>query len=176
MIGLFIAFFLLWGIRVFWVNQEHAEKETYYQMQEAFEWNGILVTPVEAHLYSLTQYNERMGVEAETSDADDYIICLKVNMVNDTGKDMEWNRLLDGFGYGFETLTWCSSIDPWLGADINVFHSEKLQNGMNQDIWFVTPISRSCFQKRNWKRLSDMDFYYVLSLYPDSVKIKLEME
>ena len=174
--GCFVVLLLLWGVRVFMVNKRHTVAQTYYQMQEAFEWNGVLVTPAEAHLYSLTQFNEIMGVEAKIQNEYDYIICLKVNMENDTGKDIEWDRLIDGFGYGFETLAWCSSIDPWLGADLNVFHSETLQDGENQDIWFVTGISRSCFQKHRFKRLTDMDFYYVLSLYPEPVKIKLKME
>lgn len=165
---------LLWGIQIIRVNKENNVAETCYQMQEPFEWKGMTVTPTEAHIYTLQEYNKIMGAEAQTQGNDDCIVCLKVNVVNNTGKDMGWDVIMDDFGYGFETLTWCSAYDPFLGADINIFHSEVLEAGENQDIWYATSVEKDCFKQKHWELVQSLDFYYVMSVYPEPVKIKLE--
>lgn len=62
---------LLWGIQIIRVNKENNVAETCYQMQEPFEWKGMTVTPTEAHIYTLQEYNKIMGVEAQTQGNDD---------------------------------------------------------------------------------------------------------
>lgn len=165
---------LLWGVRIVKVNQESKVSEISFHMQETFDWMGVKVTPMEAHMYSLEEYNDIMGAEASTEGNDDNILCLKLNVVNETGEDISWDALFDNFGYGFETITWCSAIQPYLGAEINIFYSEMFRDGTSQDIWLATTVEKDCFKKRHWDGVSEMEYYYIMSVYPEPVKIKLE--
>lgn len=165
---------LLWGVRIVRINRESEVSEVSLQMQETFDWMGVETTPLEAHMYTLQEYNEIMGADAATDGNDDYILCLKLNVVNRTGEDISWDALFDNFGYGFETTTWCSAIQPYLGAEINIFYTETLQDGSSQDIWFATTVEKDCFKKKHWDDITGMDYYYVMSVYPEPVKIKLE--
>ena len=164
---------LLWFVQIIRINKESAVSETQFNMGETFEWGGVKITPVEAHMYTLQEYNEAMGTSAATDGNDDNIICLKLNVVNDTDKDIDWNALFNNLGYGFETTTWCSSMQPSLEGEINIFYSEMFKSGTSQDIWLATTVERDCFKKDSWEKVPAMDYSYVLSVYPNPVKIKM---
>ena len=61
-----------------------------------------------------------------------------------------------------------------MGAKLNKFYGEQLDTGKKQDIWIATTMSRACFREKTWENLSDMEFEYVVSLYPDAVRIRLK--
>lgn len=77
-------------------------------------------------------------------------------------------------GEGVVCEGWGSAYNPYMGAKLNKFYSEQLDSGMQQDIWIVTTVSRVCFREKTWENLSDMEFEYVVSLYPDAVRIRLK--
>lgn len=165
---------LLWTMRIIRVNQESRISEAAIGMGETFDWMGVEATPLEAHLYTLQEYNKIMGTDAVTDGNDDDILCLKINVVNRTGEAIGWDAFFDQFGYGFETVTWGSAGVPSLGAKLNLFASETLEDGASQEIWLATIVERDCFRESHWETISDMEFWYVMSVYPEPVRIRLE--
>lgn len=47
---------------------------------------------------------------------------------------------------------------------------------MNQDIWYVTSLARVSFSRDTWDNLERESFYYVLTLEPDKLMIRLDIE
>ena len=74
---------------------------------------------------------------------------------------------------GFETRTWASANTP-IGQNINVFKTDSLNAGQKQDVWYLTTVDPKCFKKKTWNQLRVNDFYYVISLAPEKIRIKME--
>jgi hypothetical protein len=178
MFAIFVVWILLlWGIHVFKLNRNVAVTDEYIEMGEGFIWNGIDVCPKKVYLYTDEEYKSNMGVEPvdESMDCDRRIICLKLKMTNNTGEDVEWSRVMDNLGYGFESINWCSAVDPFLTSSVNIFYTKTFENGASQDIWLITTINEICFTEKHWRDIEQVDFYYVLNIQPHKLRIKLKL-
>ena len=157
------------------MNRRAVVDDVEISMRQTFDYNGLSITFVESHLYTIPEFEAAMDAEVEAGEDEFEIICVKSRIKNGTGKALSWDKVMDGMGYGFETLTWHSGIDPFLGAKVNFFSSEDLESGGEAEAWFVTQVMKECFREKNWKRLDENEFYYVMDLYPNPVKVKLEI-
>lgn len=165
----------LWGMHVYNLNQAYNCKDTYYNIGDTFEIAGLKFEPMEHHIYEKDEYIARFGDE-KISVFDEYegdirILCLQVKVTNKTNEDLEWEGIITNFGYGFESSIWCSSNIPVLSAQMNHFSSEFLASNTSDYIWFATIISGNYFREKYWEKIDDIDFYYVVSLQPDRVRI-----
>ncbi len=172
---LIVWILLLWTIRIINVNQRAVVESVEISMRETFGYNGLSITALEAHLYSIPEFEAALDAEVEAGDDEFEIVCVKFRIKNETGKALGWNKVMDEMGYGFETLTWYSAIDPFLGAKINFFSLENLESGGEAEAWYATQVMKECFHEKNWKKLDENEFYYVMDLYPNPVKVKLEI-
>ncbi|MDE6626563.1 MAG: hypothetical protein K2K56_09370 [Lachnospiraceae bacterium] len=170
-----IAFF--WGGRIYSTNQIK-DKVDYYDMQSVVENDGISINPLESHLYTVNEYIERFHISMEdigVEDMDSRIICICLEMTNGTERDISWDEIMARTECGFETLTWMSSVSPYTGSKINVFTDESFKPNATQKIWYATTINRVCFRQKTWENMQEESFYYVLSLSPRKIKIRLEI-
>ena len=92
----------------------------------------------------------------------------------DSDEAISWDDIFSVIGEGFVCRGWGSAYNPYMGAKLNKFYGEQLDTGKKQDIWIATTMSRACFREKTWENLSDMEFEYVVSLYPDAVRIRLK--
>lgn len=77
---------------------------------------------------------------------------------------------------GFESATWCSSVNPYDMQDINVFSDNELKAGADQKVWYVTKAARVSFGDKTWEHMDEETFYYVPVLEPVKIRMKLDME
>ena len=175
--GLLCVFFL--GMRIISLNNRFSCVSKDFGMNESFMWNEMDITPLESHLFSISEFEDYMQMEfSEYEDAqlDDTskILCLKLKISNQTGSDMEWDKLFDSLGYGFETDTWCSQIAPFLGSKLNGFYTPKFENGATETVWLATVLSKDSFTEEFWGLMNKNDFYYILDVMPNKARICLE--
>ena len=122
-----------------------------------------------------TVYQRRNIKKATKEDADGAkVACVQFTVRNDSENAISWDDVFSVMGEGVVCEGWGSAYNPYMGAKLNKFYSEQLDSGMQQDIWIVTTVSRVCFREKTWENLSDMEFEYVVSLYPDAVRIRLK--
>lgn len=164
---------LLWVIRVVNLNQEKESNVMYVEQGQEFYYGGLAIQADEFLLLNADEYEAYFGVEDDVSD-DEKAVCVRFTVRNDSENVISWDNVISVLGEGFVCKGWGSSYDPFMGAKINVFYSEQLNPGMEQDIWIVTTASRTCFREKTWENLSNMEFEYVVSLYPDAVRIRLK--
>lgn len=149
-------------------------------MGEEFQWNGLWICPLEAHLYTEDEYKSNMGIESEgvpgTEDGEYRVICVKLRVSNHTGEDIAWDTVFDQFGYGFETRTWCSVASPFLTRRVNVFSSDTFADGATQEFWLATTANRVIFSTQRWKALDREAIYYVMNVQPNRKVIRLECD
>lgn len=172
---LIISLFLLCIIRIVNVNMRDEFTNMDISMQQIFYYGGLSITPIESHLYTIAEFRKVMDTEMETEQDDAYIVCVKFRVKNDTGEVLGWDEIMDCMGYGFETLTWYSAYEPFLGAKINRFSAENLEHNEEADVWFAAQVRKECFREKSWEKIEEQDFYYVMDVYPNPVKVKLEV-
>ena len=83
---------------------------------------------------------------------------------------------MDMTSCGFESATWCSSVNPYDMQDINVFSDNELKAGADQKVWYVTKAARVSFGDKTWGHMDEETFYYVPVLEPVKIRMKLDME
>ncbi len=167
--------FLLWTIRIVIVNGSDGVINTEISMQQSFDYRGLSITPTESHLYTITEFQKIMNADVETEQDDAYIVCVKFQVVNETGEELDWDEIMGCMGYGFETLTWYSAYEPFLGAKINRFSTENLGYNERADVWFATQVRKECFREKHRDKIGEQEFYYVMDVYPHPIKVKLEL-
>lgn len=169
---------VFWACRIYSINRVKEDVQ-YYTMQDTIDYDGVLIQPQEAQLYTFEEFSDRFGVSMDDlkgmDNTDGRLLCICLHFSNQTDVDISWDTLMDKAGVGFETTTWGSGITPGLGAYMNAFRSEVFEAGTTQDIWFTTNVARMCFKAKNWKHIREYPFYYVLSLEPEKIKIKLDI-
>lgn len=174
-IFLIIWLLLLWTIRIVNVNRNDGVINMDISMQQIFYYGGLSIIPTESHLYTITEFQQVMDTEVETEQDDAYIVCVKFRVKNETGEVRSWDEIMDCMGYGFESLTWYSAYEPFLGVKINRFSAENLEHNEEADVWFATQVRKECFQEKNWEKIEEQEFNYVMDVYPNPVKVKLEI-
>lgn len=164
-----------WSVRIVRVNQVHRTVK-HIHMGQSFDYNSCSVIPEEYHIFSVKEYKKFFGVEPSDAAAADMLLCLRFKFTNTSGDDMDWDSAMDDTSHteGFESLTWMSLKDPFIGRDVNVFKGEVFKNGASQDIWYITNVSPTLYSKKNWKNIRKEKFYYVLTTEPVKEVIDLE--
>ena len=165
--------FLLWAIRVVNLNQEKKSNVMYVEQEQEFYYGGLAIQADEFLLLNADEYEAYFGVGDDVTD-NEKAVCVRFIVRNDSENVISWDNVISVLGEGFVCKGWGSAYDPFMGAKLNKFYDEQLNPGMQQDIWIVTTVSRVCFREKTWENLSDMEFEYVVSLYPDAVRIRLK--
>ncbi len=178
LLGVLLCACVFWSCRIYSINRV-GEDVRYYTMQDTIDYDGVQVQPQEAHLYTQEEYCNRFGVSMddlmELNVFEGKNICVCLRFTNQTGEDISWDTLMNNAGEGFESTTWSSANMPGIGQNMNIFHSETFKPGAVQDVWFTTNVAKICFKPKNWQRIQEYPFYYVLSLKPEKIKIKLDI-
>lgn len=170
---LIVYILLMWVIRVVNLNQEKESNVMYVEQAQEFYYGGLAIHADEFLLLNADEYDDYFGVEDDVTDDED-AVCVRFTVRNDSENAISWDNVISVLGEGFVCKGWGSSYDPFMGAKLNKFYDKQLNPGMQQDIWIVTTASRVCFREKTWENLSNMEFEYVVSLYPDAVRIRLK--
>ena len=170
---------IAWFSRVVYINKLYRVDTVYLNIGTQIDFGDFIITPIEANLLSVNEFENIFSIER----GDDFelgifeydkMICLKVHIKNVTDHKLEWRDVLFVCGEGFETSTWASACDPVLRKMINPIDDDVLNPDCEIDYWLATCVARIAFKDSTWDTLSIEDFVFTLSLYPDSVKIKLQ--
>lgn len=164
---------LLWVIRVVNLNREKESDVMYVEQGQEFYYGGLAIQADEFLLLNADEYDAYFDVKDDVTDGGK-VACVQFTVRNDSENAISWDDVFSVMGEGFVCKGWGSAYDPFMGAKLNKFYDEQLNPGMQQDIWIVTTVSRVCFREKTWENLSDMEFEYVVSLYPDAVRIRLK--
>ena len=164
---------LLWVIRVVNLNREKESDVMYMELGQKFYYGELAIQADDFLLLNADEYDAYFGVEDDVTD-DEKAVCVRFTVRNDSDNEISWDDVFSVMGEGVVCEGWGSAYNPYMGAKLNKFYSEQLYSGMQQDIWIVTTVSRVCFREKTWENLSDMEFEYVVSLYPDAVRIRLK--
>ncbi len=163
---------LIWGIRVINLNRDMKTDIQYIEYGQEFYNGPAVVRTLQFLLLDEAAYEAKFGVDTDMGDTKK-ALCLQFEIRNESDASITWDEVFANMGDGFECKGWYSVYDPYMGAGINMFSSEELAPGESEKFWLVTPVSKSCFREKTWDELSDMEFEYVLSMYPDAVRIRL---
>lgn len=163
---------LLWAVRVINLNRETETDIRYIEYGQEFYNGPAVVRTLQFLLLDEAAYEAKFGVDTDMGDTKK-ALCLQFEIRNESDASITWDEVFANMGDGFECKGWYSVYDPYMGAGINMFSSEELAPGETEKFWLVTPVSKSCFREKTWDELSDMEFEYVLSMYPDAVRIRL---
>ena len=163
---------LLWAVRVINLNRETEADIRYIEYGQEFYNGPAVVRTLQFLLLDEAAYEAQFGVVTDMGDAKK-ALCLQFEVYNGSDASVSWDDVFANMGEGFECKAWYSVYDPYMTANLNVFPSEKLAPGETEEFWLVTTVSKICFRDKTWEKLSDMEFEYVLSMYPDAVRIRL---
>lgn len=166
---------LLWAIRVVNLNREKKSDTIYMEQGQEFYCGPIAIQAEEFLVLDAEEYEVRFGVEGDVAD-EDRAACVRFAIRNDSEEAVSWDNVASVMGEGFVCRGWGSSYDPFMGSKLNIFYSEQFEPGAKEEIWLVTTLSRICFRDETWEKLPDMEFEYVMSMYPEAVRIRLHME
>lgn len=164
---------LLWVIQVVNLNRGKENNVMYVEQGQKFYYGELAIQADDFLLLNADEYDAYFGVEDDVTD-DEKAVCVRFTVRNDSDNAISWDDVFSVMGEGVVCEGWGSAYNPYMGAKLNKFYSEQLDSGMQQDIWIVTTVSRVCFREKTWENLSDMEFEYVVSLYPDAVRIRLK--
>lgn len=167
----------LWCGRIFSVNRAYSDDTRVVEAAENVSVDGLLIKCRETRIYSIDEYKARFNVDSvDVLSSEDRFICTRLNVDNTTEEPIDWDTVMAATECGFESQTWCSSVNLYSGRELNTFTSNDLEPGMNQDIWYVTSLARVSFSRDTWDNLERESFYYVLTLEPDKLMIRLDIE
>ena len=174
-----MCLFIYWGCRIYSINKVK-DFVSYKEMYKSFEYNNLEVEAVESGLYTYDEFLDKFEIDDETCsryiyDKNCKIVCVCIQFDNKTGKDISWDLLAELTEGGFESTAWASTEAFLLESMLNVFYEESFRADSTQKVWYVSLVNTSCFKKENWDKLDTYDFYYVISLSPEKIKIKLDV-
>lgn len=174
-----VCLFFYWGCRIYSINKIK-DTVSYKDMYKGFEYNNLEVEAVESGLYTYNEFLDKFDLDDEVCSRDIYdtkckILCVCIQFDNKTGKDMSWDELNALSEGGFESTAWASTDNFSLESMLNQFSEESFRADSTQKVWYVSIVNTSCFKKENWDKLDTYDFYYVISLSPEKIKIKLDV-
>lgn len=164
---------LLWVIQVVNLNRGKENNVMYVEQGQEFYYGGFAIQADEFLLLDSDEYGTYFGMENDVADSEK-AVCVRLMVRNDSDEAISWDDIFSVIGEGFVCRGWGSAYNPYMGAKLNKFYGEQLDTGKKQDIWIATTMSRACFREKTWENLSDMEFEYVVSLYPDAVRIRLK--
>lgn len=166
---------LLWTIRVVNLNREKKSGTVYIEQGQEFYCGPLAMRAEEFLVLDAGEYETRFGVEGDVADAD-RAACVRFTVRNSSEEAVSWDDVFSAMGEGFVCRGWGSACDPFMGSKLNSFYSGQLGPGAQEEIWLVTTLSRICFREGTWEKLPDMEFEYVMSMYPEAVRIRLHRD
>lgn len=166
-------FAVFWSMRIVSINQE---KKTviYHDMYEKIKYDSVTVTGTDFRIFSQKEYEDFFNVKPELNNKDIMLICCQIEFENTSDTDLPWDLIFNTADNGFESLTWMSVVDPFLGRDINILKADTLEKGAKQKIWYITILDPKAFSKDTWVNIRNEKFAYVLSMEPVKEVILLE--
>ena len=173
---------IVWIGRIISVNRAANKETMYVEMNESFVFKNYEMTPIEAYILSADDFIEKIGGEVNDKEDKDSqkIICVRLRIKNILGETRTWEALLEsGLGEGFEKADglWCSARWPFYTNNINFVPGEQFEDGESLELWIATSIQKiSGFSNKAWEKIENQDFYYVMSFYPDAIRIKLDIK
>lgn len=172
---LLLCLFVFWGCRIYSINQ-CSDNTEYYDMEDVIDYDFMSVQPIESHLYTVEEFYERFGIMSEETMGEKYLLCVSLRVRNLSEEKISWDTVMEHTNCGFETTTWASAIATNETMALNVFYTDALEVNGTQDIWYVTGVNEICFKSKNWECIKEYPFSYVLTLYPEKIKIRLKIE
>lgn len=174
---LLVLFVVFWSARIWSVNQRSSLNTT-YDIGQIIDGGDLSICATESLLLTREDFANRFDlpedIYSDTEvDGDGKIVAVCINVTNTSGEAIEWDEVIDLIECGFETKSWASGMNILYGQYLNRFYSSSLESGASQDIWFATDVNKQCFKEKSWANIDDAQFYYVLSLEPYKVQIRL---
>ena len=167
---------IFWCGRIYSVNSAYSDDTERYGAGDTVSISGLEMKAVETRIYSIDEYKERFNADpVDMLDPQDRMICVRMQVTNTGDEAVGWDKVSSITVGGFESVTWCSSADPYSAQPINVFRSENLPAGAEQDVWCVTSLARVSFGQKTWDNIKDEEFWYVPALEPVKIMMKLEL-
>ena len=168
---------LFWIGRIYGVNIAYRDETLRYEAGESVDISGLEMKAVETHIYSIDEYRKRFNEEpVGILDPQDRMICVRMQVKNTGTEAAGWDKVGGVTAGGFESVTWCSSADPYSAQPLNIFRGKGLAAGAEQDVWCVTSLARVCFGSKTWGSLEKEEFWYVPVLEPVKIMMKLELQ
>jgi hypothetical protein len=167
---------IFWISRIYSVNYNAPYVEKTYSMSDTISLDDLDISVAEWQLYTPDQFKQRFlcDVEDDFYGLETLEIAVCLNIKNASDREIGLDEIDNMTACGFEMDTWCSSVNPFVAQNINKYTSEILEAGETLKIWYVVQVSSVSFKHKNWEKIYDKDFYYVLTLYPEKVRIKLD--
>lgn len=159
-----------WGIRIVHINASVPDV-TEIALGAVYDTGDLHCEMMQTGIYDRTSFEEKFAVDLsehfeEDSQAENKLLCCKMDISNHSGRDMAWEEVVDPLSCGFESTTWFSAVDSFITSKLNLFQEECLRAGTSQSVWFVTILGRNCFRDTTWEHLKTEDFWYVSGLSP----------
>ena len=176
--GICVIFFFVWCYKIYDTNKIKCSAKD-YSMQEVVEYGNFTVCGSESNIFTQDEFEKRFEINPQSvcdyMPSDSKIIGIKLTAENTSDADVSLDEVIGNTELGFEMITWATAIEPYLGLYINVYDSYYIEPGATQDIWYFAIMNKISMRDKTWNNLFEHDIYYVLSLEPDKIRIKLEL-
>ncbi|MEE0036012.1 MAG: hypothetical protein UEY44_06905 [Coprococcus sp.] len=175
---LFAGIALFWCYRIWSINSGADEVKRFeFAMNQDIQGEKVKLKAVKAGYISIDEAQEMFSIGnslALDGNIEQKVVYVCIEAVNTSDIAIDWSDLMEWIECGFETNAWSGVSLGFITQSSNVFYTESFEPGQTQDIWFATLVDSSVFKEKNWKQLNVHDFYYVLSISPDRMRIRLE--
>lgn len=173
MTAIVLCVLVFWTGRIYSINRK-PQMVTYYSIGDIIDCGDLELSFVESHLDNPEEFEKRFAIDGFSNiDGDFKMISICIDVTNKSDNDIGWEEVFEFIECGFESPVWASSIDPMVGAQVNVFQSETLKQGATQSIWFLTEVNKSNFRAKSWDTVDDYQYVYVLTLVPQKIAVRL---
>ena len=171
---IFICLTFFWASKIYSINQ-HKPEAIVFDIGETVDCGDLELHFDESHLDDLDEFNNRFGVEYNNNSGECKLLSVCIDVKSKSDADIEWDDVFRFLECGFESPVWGSVMNPEIDSAINTFHSDCLAPGESQKIWFVSPVNKVCFKEKSWERIDENQYYYVLSLSPKKIAVRLKV-
>lgn len=169
-----ICLFALWGVRIVLINQNPPVTD-YYNIGDKVELKGTEISFCESRLEDPEEFKARTGIDYDNGDEGVCkLISVCFEVTNKSGKDIEWDTLMDWFDGGFVSPEcWCTISEPQIMQELNMFRGERFSTGAKQKIWFAAIVNKKCFKEKEWERINEREFLYILYCFTNRTAVRL---
>lgn len=169
-----LCIFALWAWRIIIINQNPPVTD-YYNIGDKVEFRGTEISFCESHLEDPEEFKARTGIDFDNGD--DGVcklasVCFEVTNKSDT--DIEMNSMMDWFDGGFVSPEcWCTAWESDIMQELNKSGGERLSPGAHQKIWFVAIVNKVCFKEKEWRRINEREFLYILYCFANRTAVRI---
>ncbi len=167
-----LAFF--WVSKIYSINLYKPEA-TIFDIGQTVDCGDLELHFDESHLDDPDEFSKRFGVEYDGNFGECKLLSVCIDVTSRSDADIEWDDVFNFLECGFESSVWGSVMNPDIDRQINILNGECLAPGDSQKIWFVSPVNKVCFKERSWERIDEYQYYYVLSLSPRKIAVRLKV-